>query len=726
MVVLLRYGVTPRDLLVFAVYVAFGLALPGVLLVRALHGGRRTLAEEIAFGLALGYALEVCSYIAARAAGLPLLVLVWPTATYALFLFVPRLRPHWKSPPRRHAPLWWSWALALIMIYLVAWGAVSYFALTPLTWPALGTAAPDVPFHLSLIGELKNHVPPTMPMVAGEPLSYHWFVYAHFAASSQITGIEPLILLSRLGVVPMLAALITLIALNGRRVTGSWTGGLLATAATIFVATPSLYLGKDIGSFTWGGIPDLAWWSPTQTFGSLLFAPLVIVLIEILQQRARSAGGWLLLTLLTAALTGAKATYLPMLAVGLVTVAVVETIRERRLSRHTAGALCITAMGLAFSQFVLYAGTRGALVVSPFYFIRTTWRALTGIAGQEQPTASSLIGMTLVVLLGWLVVWSGILGLLARPRLLARQAVPLMLGFGGIGFGTALFLAHPSLSQFFFLWGAYPYLAILAILGLRELVARAGVSRRAVLSAAACGLLSVYLIPVLCGVRVPVPPERDTLLFLPYIVLAIAAASAGVVLIVKAGWIRAWALTTVAFAAIGLPADLHARVLATVFPLAGEHAGEAGRTSAPAAEGLMAAGRWLRDHSGPGDLVATNAHCRWGLESPCDSRQFWASALSERRMLVEGWAFTFTSENRWHPGLTVAQIPFWDRERIRLNDAAFRSPTAAVMQDLRRRYHVRWLLAENGHLAGVSPELGDFATLVFRSGDCSVYRLADG
>src|SRR4051794_30962421 len=68
------YGVSGWDMALFGIYVAVGLALPGVLLVRALYGGSHTLAEEIALGLVLGYALEVLVYIAARAVGLPLLV----------------------------------------------------------------------------------------------------------------------------------------------------------------------------------------------------------------------------------------------------------------------------------------------------------------------------------------------------------------------------------------------------------------------------------------------------------------------------------------------------------------------------------------------------------------------------------------------------------------------------------------------------------------------------
>ncbi len=93
---------------------------------------------------------------------------------------------------------------------------VTFFRHTPLTWPGMASVNVDLPYHLALVGELRHHVPPATPMVAGEPLLYHWFVYAHFAAASWITGVEPLVLLFRLGMLPVLAALVVLLGMVAR------------------------------------------------------------------------------------------------------------------------------------------------------------------------------------------------------------------------------------------------------------------------------------------------------------------------------------------------------------------------------------------------------------------------------------------------------------------------------------------------------------------------------
>ncbi|MET8157035.1 hypothetical protein ABZT47_11720 [Sphaerisporangium sp. NPDC005289] len=725
-----HYGVSAADMARFAAYVAAGLALPGTLLVRALYAGARTRAEEVALGLAIGYAVEVLCYMAARTAGAPLLVLAWPVTVVAAFLAVPRLRRHWRSPAGlERTPLWASWSLALLMAFLVAWGAAGFFRTHALTWPGLGVASVDMPFHLALVGELRHHMPPTVPMVAGEPLLYHWFVYAHYAAASWVTGVEPLVLLFRLGALPMLAVLLVLICMTGRRVTGSWAGGPLAAAGTLFVAVPSLYLGTN-GSFTWGGVTDLAWASPTQTFGAMLFAPLVVILADLLEGR-RSAGGWVLACVLLVAVMGGKASYLPLLGAGLVTVAAAGVIRRRRPPWPALAALGVTGALCLYAQTMLFGGARQGLIVSPLFTMRTTLAELTGTgevtgpAAPELPSAGAAAGIALVYLLGWLVVWGGTLGLLSRAGALARPGVVLMLGMGAAGLGTMTLFGHPCRSQLFFLWGAYPYMVIVTVHGILLLLRRSGVSLRATLLAAATGTAAVYAIALSCGVRVPLPEGRPVAsLYLPYVALAALAVVAGVVLTVRAGALRAWALVTVMLAAIGLPADLHARVLASAGRLAGG-ADVATAAPAPAAvpDGILPAARWLRAHSGPDDVVATNAHCQWGKESPCASYHFWVAALSERRVLVEGWAYTAANLRRWDGRVPLEYLPFWDARLIRLNDAAFTAPSREILREMRDRHGVRWLFADE-HLAGDGLGIGGFARPVYRSGDYAVYDLA--
>jgi hypothetical protein len=719
--ILSRYEVSGRDIAVFFSYVALSLTLPGVLVIRALYPGSRTLAEDLALGLALGYAMEILLYIGARAVGVPLLVVAGPLSVYVLFLAIPSLRRHWRSSRRPAAPWWWSWLLALVTAVLVAWSGVKFFGTHAVTWPGLGEAGHDMPFHLALIGELRHHMPPSVPMVAGEPLLYHWFVYAHFAAASHLTGVEPLILLFRLGMLPMLAALVVLAGLTGRRVTGSWHGAAITAVGTVSAGVTSLYLGAN-GRFTWGGIPDLAWTSPTQTLGALLFAPLVLILIHLLRPRGYDPRAWGPALVLLMAITGAKATYLPLLLAGLTLVALVQLIRRRRLSGNLVIAFAATTACFLFAQVVLFGLVKQGLIVDPLSFTHVAWGELTGVdPGGPVP------GLAAVHLLCWAVAWAGTLGLLVRRRRLPRPPVALLLGIGLAGLGAALVLGHPGRSQLFFLWGASPYLTALAACGLLALLRRARVTPATTALWAALGVAAAYLISFLCGVSIPLAPGQDgSVLYRPYWVLLGAIVLTGVVLTILRGALTAAALLAVACTATGLPAYWHARVLSTLDAFGKDGIRPDAR---PAAEpplrvfqGGLTAARWLRAHSDPDDLVATNVHCRWGRENPCDSTSAWASALTERGMLVEGWAYTATNLNRWRPGLAQETMPFWDSRRLTLNDAAFQAPSARIMRLLSQDYGVRWLFAQESP-GRTSSVIGDFAELRFRSGDYAVYRL---
>ncbi|MGW4422906.1 hypothetical protein [Streptosporangium sp. NPDC004631] len=743
-VVLGFHGVSLADTALFAAYVVLGLTLPGLLLIRALYGGTRTRAEEVALGTTLGYAVEVIAYIVARAAGAPLLVLLWPITTYAVFLTVPRLRRHWRDASHlRESPLWWSWSLALVTAFLVVWSALTFFGRQALTWPDRAAAAIDMPFHLALVGELRHHMPPSVPWVEGEPLLYHWFVYAHLAAASWVTGVEPAVLLLRLGMLPILAALVVLLAMTGRQIMNSWAGALVAVVSTLFVAAPSLYLGAN-PNFTWGSIQEIAWLSPTQTFGALLFAPAVVILVDLLERPRRDGGAWLLLGVLLIAVMGAKATYLPLLAAGLAAVTVTETIRRRRPHLPSLAALGMTVACLIFAQLVLFGQVRQGTVVSPLSFTNLTWEKLAGPGGEAGPSPGAALGFTAVYLLCWAVAWCGVLGLLSRPRLLVRPAVVLMLGVGVAGLGAVLLLAHPGLSQLYFLRSASPYPVIVAVYGLLVVLRRARASFGATACAAAAGATTAYLVPVACGVRVPLDPgQAADALYRPYaalvavVILAFAVlALAGRRVAVRRAArglgtgrhrLRARALLLVMVAAVGLPSAAHARVLSLVYRgwPAYQTGGDSGWTElgrVPA--GALTAGQWLRAHSAPDDLIATNTHCRWGRESPCDSSQFWAAALTERHVLVEGWAYTSTNMDRRGSEVPPQYRPFWDGELMRANEAVFAAPSADAVRLLRERYGVRWLLADERGL-GLGSRIGDVADLRFRSGDYAVYRLPD-
>ncbi|EWT00477.1 hypothetical protein N865_15560 [Intrasporangium oryzae NRRL B-24470] len=146
-------------------------------------------------------------------------------------------------------------------------------------------------------------------------------------------------------------------------------------------------------------------------------------------------------------------------------------------------------------------------------------------------------------------------------------------------------------------------------------------------------------------------------------------------------------------------------------------------TSATVSAEEASAARWLEGNSEPDDVVATNVHCRQKKTVPlCDSRAYWVTAFTQRRALVESWAYTAAAhEAHGVGGRPYSRQPFDDPRLFALNEAAFSEPSAATLAALRDR-GVRWLFADTA--AGpVSPRLDSLADLVHESGTVRIFRL---
>ena len=115
----------------------------------------------------------------------------------------------------------------------------------------------------------------------------------------------------------------------------------------------------------------------------------------------------------------------------------------------------------------------------------------------------------------------------------------------------------------------------------------------------------------------------------------------------------------------------------------------------------LAAGRWLRIHARPDDVMAVNVPCLPVRPRPqnglgtCDSRNFTMTAAAGLRSDVEGWAYTSRIVNEaTTTAVPYPYLPFWDQARLEAEVGAFTHPTPAGLAALRERWHVRWLVAD--------------------------------
>jgi hypothetical protein len=126
---------------------------------------------------------------------------------------------------------------------------------------------------------------------------------------------------------------------------------------------------------------------------------------------------------------------------------------------------------------------------------------------------------------------------------------------------------------------------------------------------------------------------------------------------------------------------------------------------------------YLRKESNKNDLIATNRHCA-GLEEnqTCTARQFALSAISERRVFLEGWSYTTC------PLSEPILNKYWKEDSWRANQDFFVTPTTENFEVLRKS-GVDWFVVDTTRpsLSNYEP----FAELVKTSGSVSLWKVTD-
>ncbi len=735
-VVLREYGVPVRTTAAFGAYLLLGLIVPGMLIWRAARLPSSSLIEDLAGGLIVGYGCEFLAYLPARAAGVPYLVVVWPIAVMLTFACVPRLRRFWRrDPAAARPPWWWSWLVAAACAVLVAWSAATFFRSHGLSGMGMSSPFPDMPYHLAMAGELKHHMPPVVPFVTGEPLAYHWFVYADVAATSWATGIEVQTLMYRLSVLPMAMALAVLVAALATRLTGRWWAGPAAIAAAYLCTPPDPYPWTN-SPVEWASSLALTWISPTNAFGKSILVCLVLVLVDVLRPAEEEAPRgarrlrWLIVIMLSVLASGAKSSLLPVLLGGLLLVIAAHALVARRLHRRALAAAGVAAACLAFAIVVIFGGHPGAgRLVWPLEAVSTVAQAV-GVTMDTHPAIAVQVALLVITIGAWGLMWAGVFGL--RPTGGRDDpALFLVAGVAVAGPIIALITFFPGHGQTYFFHASSPFLAVLAVSGLAAVMPRR--SRMAgwgVALAVLCGAAVLAAPAVRSGELVPALTDRTVgaqvaALLTPWVLPVGALAVAGVLLYLlgrRLPAVRSVALAVVLAIAMGFGLPPMIKLISHGFV-------EARHPSNPRiyADGLPAippdlvsAGRWLRDHSDPSDLIATNAHCR--TMPPCDNRHFSISAYTERRVLVEGWGYTARSiAQSVREGVDFSRVGYDKPTLLTANDAAFTAPSAATVNNLRDRYGVRWLVVERR--TGRAPDLSPYATLRWHSAHYTIYEL---
>jgi hypothetical protein len=598
-----NYELTP--LLRYAAHLGLQVYLPGVLALRWVNGGRpSSFTETLALGVPTGFAVEAAAFLGLSALGArgaaPFLPIVWLT-----WLGYSRVRKHiWPVRVRwsaRHAGL----ALALSSLFVVTTlaAAAHMFAESPLV-----SGLPQRPiFHdwiylISRAAAIRSQWPLEDPSLAGFPLQYHYFLLVHVASAAHGTGLEIGQVLLRLVPVALGGILVMQVFALGRVVSRRSWGGVVA-AALVILAGETAYIAEANESYFLGRFVRWLFVSPTHYLGVIYFLALLLVLLGWNEGRRLCARRIAWLAILGAAATGAKGTVLPVLLPALALWAGWSWLRSRRFPTRlaVAGVVLFGAFAIVYQITMARWGTAAAAFVPYDIFgVSNSWRqtlpAWTAALSQWLPASVSgkiaALGCAVVILAGTLGV-----RLLAIPALVRRRAwsdargVELLAftALCAIGMGATMRLDGDG-ELYLFLLMRVPAAVLAAMFLVRGLEAW------------------------FAGNPWRTPPR-----------IFVAAAVALIVAVTFAFQVRSTAL------------GLRRGMGEWLRPVLGLRA-------LPAMELLHEATGWLRHNAEPDAVIVANAFTqanrekdRWGaLDGTLIGVHFYYSALSERRMLLEG------------------------------------------------------------------------------------------
>lgn len=698
--------------------IALTQVLPGAVLWRLVRPRRGWWIEDVLMGFAVGSCLAVAAQALAGTLQAPWIAAALGPLAGAVALAWPATRRRVVRATVEPMPLLWAPATGAASLLLLL-PTQGFYRRFPLVWPeGFRATYIDLPFHQSLVGQLAHRGPLEVPYVLGEPLQYHWFSHAWIAQVGVAGGIPLDAVLMRL-----LPAVITVVAVFAVAVAATriaqrpWAGPL---AAFLVVAAGDLDVFGSVrtGSF-------IAHLSPSTG----LAVPLIAALLTLLAMRWRSEAGrgsaWMLVVLALAA-AGMKGSALPVVVGGVLLAAAVAAVCRLDARRRVwvDGALLLAVLLTAI--VVIFGGGAPGLAIDP---VAATGRYAQhlGLAPDvgATSTAAALL-LTLITLCGALARGAGLLGLSIDKSAARDPVMWLLVGTGLAGAGAVIAFSHTGESQWYFLRAAAPALAIGSATMLLALLDRCGSrAREALLAGLVTGMVARTLPTLLLGeIRVI---EDDTsalvraggslLMFL--VIIAAAAYGLAAPAGVGARRNRGIALTIAVVAVLAATTGpVIAVYLGSDLPAHNAPVDATERFSFSADQ--IDAARHLRDISEPDDVVMTNRHCSSPVWVTCDSRRFAVTAYTERRLLVEGWAYTPRSSVRDDPDVHPAYNAFWDSDRLALNDGFLAEPDEAARVQL-WRLGVRWIFVDKtvdnvGDLAG-------HAELVLDTEWSSVYEL---
>jgi hypothetical protein len=757
--------------------------LAGGLVVRAARRHPAALADDLAWGLPTGLLLAMGGWLAGQLLGVHLPAVPFMALLCLLVLAVPPWR---RRAMVRPGDSWGRGSGAVVtgsLLVSLIWMRALGLASLPVTPPPGGYFYnADFMFQSAMTAELGRTLRPTYPMIAGDPGSYHWFVYA--VASFLGQGFDTGVLIMRLVPVTLVLALVLLCASVARQISGRTSaagfGAVLVGVVGATVANRWMLPTGIAGRYDTDGAvidPIGVYWqvSPTQTLAWVAGVACLGAVVATLRSTERRPLVPMVGVVAFAALSaGAKSSELPVLLAGFGLGLLVSLLARRATEARRLAGICLAVGLLAWlATVVIYPGGSYGLVIRPGQRLElVAQRFMPGLAQTVGPAGAHTTRLPLLAILAGVVLTllpllPRLLGLLVLMRSKPQDPVPWIgagVAFGGLA--ATMMTRHPAQSELYFFISAYPIALPVSAAGFAILWDRLTPFLRrehrlglSLLAAAGGGLVACWAISDALGSSLPIvawvkqfghAPKAQEVSALtqalawsrPVLLTALACAVIALLgLVVTWGARRrspirpaTWTAALLAAALLGggaFATVLHVRRGDGLSPQQAIAAWTKDNRNVRAhvltTQDYVSAAAAIRDHAHPDDVVATNMVCLVRASARksgaiCDPRDFSASAYTGLRSDVAGWAYTQHALGLgWVTRGGYIMVPYWDPARLAAERALIEAPTRTALDAAYRR-GVRWILADR-QSGAVSPLLDQLAVRVYDRGGAYAYRL---
>ncbi|MGH3472623.1 MAG: hypothetical protein ACRDPG_11345, partial [Nocardioidaceae bacterium] len=630
-------------------------------------------------------------------------------------------RAVWTMPTRK-VDFRVSWGLAAIIVYGTVWLARNVFSLQPLTLPRNDAPYVDESFHQALIGELMHRFPPQIPFLLGTKLDYHWFVHAQLAATEWGTHIDTLVLLRELAPVAFLALTILGLGAVALRLGGRPFAAFAAPA--LIVAGGFNLIGPHFNTATFlePFLTNRYVFSPSESYGVMMCLPPLMLLLEVLHpSRQRRRLVWWALALTLFALSGSKATFMPIFLCAAVGLWFLQLLLHRKVDRTVSAVVGLLAVVTAWQQLILFGGVTGGMPFDPMGTVRVAL-----VKQHIVPSPATYLTMTATMLIAWLLYGVGVYGL-RRDKLWRDRRSLWMLITIPTGIAVAFVFNRPGGSQLWFQRAVAPMVVLLSVWGLCKLLPNP-VTKRVVirLSAVALGAgLFAFVVSSILeahkhNIRIATPHSLLYTVLVPVIVVVGYAC-------LRVLWRHhprnLW-LSPVTPVVLLLGLGL-THVYSTAYDTVTRRPEPHHRPHPLFAKGGFTAAKFVAKHAGIDDVLATNVHCMKPKAKHCDNRNFWISAYTQRRIVVEGWGYTAPTTANYIKGVRNGFIPMPFPKRLAVNDAAVEHPSKASIDRLVKLYDVKWLFVSKAYPVDLTRlnELTGVVRKAFHNPNYAVFKI---